>query len=275
MTGRAQIAADAMVLDRGQSMRVVGPFCGGGSQGERSMSIKLDEETGLVLYHCFRGNCEEGSGVVGGMRSLVRTRPNAAARFVPYDTSRMERRLHLHASALAMLLEWGIRPDSAYVSEWAVDEGSGRLGMSVWSPVHELRGYALRALDKDRVPKVVTGRLRNDQPFQCWQRPYDQRGNSIMVVEDIPSSIRVAMAGLNCLALLGNTPSDDALEELASEARLTDSEVVWALDADATTQALRLRQKYGMRGRSSVMVLHKDFKNMTNREVGECLMNVT
>lgn len=270
---RSQVAMEALGLEPGQSIRITCPFCGGGSDRERCMSIKLDVETGLVLYHCFRGNCTEGSGVLGG--GLVRTSLAEKSRWKPYDCTGFLPSTATNRTQV-MLETWYIDFTSPYVQDWKYDPDTDRLAMSVYGPVHDLRGYVLRAYDRWTKPKVLSARLTNEAPFQCWLRATGRTASSIIVVEDIPSAVRVAEAGYDAVALLGNTPSDDAMEEIAREANYSKPyrPVVWALDPDATSQAIRLQRSYGLRGASSVLVLYDDFKNMVNEEVAECLQNV-
>jgi sugar/nucleoside kinase (ribokinase family) len=97
----------------------------------------------------------------------------------------------------------------------------------------------------------------------------------IVCVEDIPSAERLRRAGVVSVALLGCTPSDEALEELGTVARRNDYTVVFALDADASAQALRLQRKFSMRARSAVRFLEKDVKNMTPEELDTWLTNET
>lgn len=267
---RAAVASEAMALEPGQSMRVVCPFCGGGSSKERSMSIKLDPETGLVLYHCFRGNCEEGSGVLGGAK-LVRTRQDVP-KFQPYDMQYLVSLFDAPLEVFDKLEEWGLKPEDHLLRHWRYDTYTERMAQYVAGPNGDHRGYVLRAHQPWVKTKALTARLRNDCPFQGWvnirsiYRP-------IVCVEDLPSAVRVGMAGYRAVALLGNTPSNDALDEIAEEAREFKVPVLFALDPDATAQAMRVSRKFGMRGDSSVLVLHKDFKNMKQEEVNECLMN--
>lgn len=263
---RAAIAAEGMTLEPGQSIRMVCPFCGGGSSGERSMSIKLSEENGLLLYHCFRANCP-AAGVIGNTGVVRTTRP-APSTWEPWDCSGFN--TYISDEGMDKLNSWRI---SATASGIRWDPTTRRLALPVYGPMEDLRGYVLRAVD-DRRPKTLSARLRNDVPFQSWTRRgyHLSEPGRIYVVEDVPSAERLRYAGRQTVALLGCTPSEEALSEIAHEARRRGGcELAIALDADATTQALRLQRQYGMRGHSRVLVLPKDIKDMTDSEVSEWL----
>lgn len=265
---RAALAAEGMTLDPGQSVRIVCPFCGGGSSGERCMSLKLDEATGLLLYHCFRGNCGE-SGVIGnGAPNLVRT----SKRFVPYDTRSLVD--GFTPSGWEALDAWGLPASAVIPAGWCTDHDKGRMAIPVRGPHYELRGYVLRATD-GRTPKVLTGRILDDCPFQSWEFTGSPVANqSLIIVEDIPSATRLRLRGRDALALLGNTPSDAALDEIRVICKARGRTPYFALDPDATAQAIKLSRVYGLRGECAVLVLSKDFKNMTDKEIDDCLTNV-
>jgi hypothetical protein len=62
--------------------------------------------------------------------------------------------------------------------------------------------------------------------------------------------------------------TDEACDELVSEAE----RVVFALDRDAFHKSVALEQKLRIHfDKTASLLLPKDFKNMTNKEVLECL----
>lgn len=264
---RAAIAAEGMTLEPGQSIRMVCPFCGGGASGERSMSIKLSEENGLLLYHCFRANCP-AAGVIGNTGNVIRMTRPAPSTWQPWDCSGFN--AYIPEYGMDKVNEWRL---SVATSGILWDDDTHRLALPVYGPMEDLRGYVLRAVDNRR-PKTLSARLRNDVPFQSWTRrgSHLYQPGRIYVVEDIPSAERLRYLGRQAVALLGCTPSEEALGEIATEARRRGGcELAIALDADATQQALRLQRQYGMRGSSRVLVLPKDIKDMTDIEVIEWL----
>lgn len=269
---RSEIAAEAAHLEPGDQVRTVCPFCRGGDSGERSLSIKLDGESGLILYHCFRGNCGE-SGVLGGSKlgklyTYKATEPKVKP---PFDDSSV---FELGGEddapsylAINKINSWGL---GLADYRWGYDRNTGRLAIPVYGPIAELRGYVLRAITEHQKPKALTGVVRREDPFIGWigaREPKDLK--NVIVVEDIPSAIRVAKVGYQAVALCGNSPSDAALDELRRYGR--DRKIIFALDPDATVNAIGLVRRYGLRGASAVLVLQKDFKNQTDKEASDCL----
>ena len=260
-----------MALEPGDSMRVVCPFCGGGSSQERSMSIKRDSETGLILYHCFRAHCSEGSGVLGGAKNLIRIRKPELPRFIPWNEEGI-RPLDSRTPpwVYIQLRDWGLWD---LVPMWGYDPRDDRLLMPIRGPLGEMRGWVRRRNPASDVPKVLMGRVVDNQPMVSYVfASKAPERHTLVCVEDIPSAWRVSRAGVDAVALLGCTPSDEVLDEIRSvRRRYSNGRVVFALDPDATSQALSLARKYGLRGAADVLILDKDFKNMTKEEAAACL----
>lgn len=276
---RVSIAEASMTLEHGESTRAVCPFCGGGTSEERSLSIKRDEETGLVLYHCFRANCGK-SGVLGGSR-VIRITPTTPRpdTFTPWKVDGFMLIQDAPQWAHDQLQEWGIPLYSAHARHWKYDGWEGRIAMPYHGARGELNGYILRRYKNSTGPKVLTARITEncvvaflyETEGMITERPL------LFAVEDLPSATRLHMRGHNAVALLGTTPSVAAMEEIqfAANKVLGGATVIFALDPDATAQAIRLQKKYGMRGASSVGILPKDVKNMTKEELDGWLLNVT
>jgi DNA primase len=92
-----------------------------------------------------------------------------------------------------------------------------------------------------------------------------------VVVEDIPSALKLGALGYRAVALNGTHLTDEAVSELDKNA----TSVIWALDKDALRKAMALDKKYRLLFNSTtVLVLHKDFKDQTCKEVDECLSEI-
>ncbi len=277
---RVEIASEGAALEPGESARMVCPFCGGGHNKERSLSIKRDEETGLILYHCFRANCGE-AGVLGGSRNLTRIRLPAEKKFEPWDDKALQPIADpdmVPTGVIHQVREWGLDP--YHGPRWYYDPRDDRICMPILGPLYDTRGYVRRAYRTDTYPKALIGRTDEQHPLVAyhWALEYSRpasRLDRIICVEDIPSAERLCRVGVNSVALLGCTPSDEALEELGQVARRNDYTVVFALDADASAQAIKLQRKFSMRARSRVRFLDKDVKNMTPEELHAWLTNET
>lgn len=250
------------------------PFCGGGGSHERSLSIKRDAESGLILYHCFRANCGE-SGVLGGSR-IIRIIQNLPRAFEPWDSTGVVPIIHRDTpvGVREQLREWGFHEEPI---DWSYDPRDDRILMPIRGPMYDLRGYVRRAYRAGQRPKVLMGRVRDDVPMVAYLWHTLAGGvrvdwnRTVVAVEDIPSATRLQQEGVEAIAFLGCTPSDDVLDEIGRTLRTQSKGLCIALDADASAQAMRVMRAYGMRGDCSVKFLDKDVKNMTEQELDQWL----
>jgi hypothetical protein len=153
--------------------------------------------------------------------------------------------------------------------KWA-DEWQ-RLLFPVRSRKWKHRGWQARALDKGRQPKVLTFRETEDGPFIHWT---GDGSAAIVIVEDIPSAERLAALGYRACALLGTHMDDEAQQEIVDEARRTEAQLYVALDRDAIRKTLAYRESLGMLVPALAVLVQKDFKDMTDTEISDC-MNAT
>lgn len=252
---RLDLALEGQTLQPGESVRMRCPFCHGGPrEDKRSLSLTHTED-GALLYHCYRNACG-AAGVLGRGSNLVHTRPAPKpSRTKPHIEDRLECVGELMAPAWhAGAEEW----DAAGV-RW--DPATERLALPMYAPDFRLRGRVLRCLPwDDRTPKALT-HLYIDEPTLSWNR---EPGEYVVVVEDIPSALRLGMFGVRAVALNGTHLTDAAVEELDSAT----TDVVWALDPDALKKGMEWRQRTRIYFRHSVvLVIDKDFKDMTDEEV--------
>ena len=148
-----------------------------------------------------------------------------------------------------------------------------RIIYPVLSPPGETIGYVARHYDKlsntnyDGV-KARTYWINRNKNYYNVSFPYinynccDKDGNKLFVlVEDIPSSIRVARY-VPSIALLSNSIPTNAMQLLAGQ------NVVIALDNDATSHAIKIKQKYSLFFKScQVIPLDLDPKNMSDNKL--------
>ena len=267
---RLEVYQTGLSLDPGETLRVVCPWCGGGGDGERCMSVTRDEATDLVLFRCFRGKCDK-KGVCGNGVTVKGRAPIPKAVFRPWDTSTFVDIDNASGPARAKLQEWRLFGNGLAHSLGILwDTHTGRLAFPVYTREALLRGFVLRAVDKSK-PKALTARISNVEPFIGWMTERFQRPD-LWVVEDIPSAMRLMLAGQNAVAVLGNTPSDEALGEIH---RARPETVVWAFDNDAFAQGMTSAKRYGMRGTSVVIRPPRDFKDMGESELDDYIKEVT
>lgn len=253
MSRSVDVTFIASELEPGETTRVLCPRCDGGSSREKSLTITLDWDGGLV-WNCFRDSCTE-KGRSGGtyIPSTTTQSDRVVKKFegttVPLSDVRLDK---IHT-------KWGItNPPYWY---WTPDYG-GRIAMSVRSPKYLHRGWVLRDLRGVAKAKALTY-MDKDEVMLSWYKV--QKDAPTVVVEDIPSAVRVSMFGVNAVALLGTIVNMDKADELA---RYAPRPIVIALDQDATAKAFQIARKYGLVwDHYRVLPLEKDFKDMTDTEV--------
>lgn len=251
--GRIRIAAETAGMEPGDSVRIQCPECGGGTSGERSMSVRVADD-GAVLFLCYRASCG-ARGVLGGspskLVSLVSTK-QPTHKVKPDPTSRLVLTLDLPYEYFGTMYD----PDT------------NRVAFPVLSPSGTRRGWVLRSYDNAVTPKVLT--VPTSPEVQLgWNRV---QGTQVVVVEDIPSAAWLETVGVRAVALQGTHASSEAIDEIVEEAE----EVVWALDADAFSKAQKwdAATKIHFR-RSAVLLLTKDIKDQTREELITCLQEIS
>jgi hypothetical protein len=259
---RAELELEAQSLEPGQSVRMVCPFCGGGNSREKSLSL-THREDGTLLFNCYRAHCS-AAGVLGMPTGLVRTR------LVPKPSRtkpNIEDRLVVLPDGVT---QWGM--DSLLLTQYGVlwDPVTFRYALPVWSPRYNLRGRVLRAVPGyNDQPKALSWMYESGASL-AW---FGNRAlTTVVVVEDIPSAMRLASHGERAVALNGTHMTDESIEELDENA----TDVVWALDPDATSKAMRWSMATRMYFRRSVvLMIDKDFKDMTEEEVDRWLSEIS
>lgn len=255
LNGLRLLAAD---LVEGENRYTECPSC------ERPGKFSIMLENGRAVYHCFRATCDlhkGGSFSVNGSR-LVRTRSEPRKQeFTPFE-GELEYLDDEWIKYLGRKIGFTDRHLDIGRPMYAPEEH--RIAFPIFSPLGRRRGWSLRSYNHAE-PKALT-RMDVAEPHMSWYRQSPEDG-TIMVVEDPPSAIRAAIYR-NSVALLGTGCGPDYAQELAAHAR----HVVWALDADATTESLRLHRKYGLMFESSrVLVLEKDLKDMDEEQLCQTL----
>jgi hypothetical protein len=116
----------------------------------------------------------------------------------------------------------------------------------------------------NRTPKALTW-MYTEEPTMAWNKV---RGDTTVVVEDIPSCLKLGECGYRAVALNGTHMTEDAVEELDRNT----TNVIWALDRDAFAKAQAYEKRLRLYfGRSMALLLARDFKDMDWKEIDECL----
>lgn len=252
----------------GDSIRMLCPFCGGGQGQERSMSAGLSEDGAAILYHCWRNKC----GVSGAI-----PRGGAGLNSVKYEPRKKEiirADLEIVPEIPAEVRQqaynaWHILQTHTELGQWGWCASMNRVAMPIRNQAHSRRGWVLRSL-MDVKPKTLTA-LDVVGPRLSWF--YRAVQAPTIVVEDMVSAVRGAVVKplWNFVAINGThlTPSEE--QELASM-----EHVVFALDRDAVeTSAQHCLQFKLLVPRAGFLILPKDLKNLTDKEIEECLASVT
>lgn len=239
-------------LSLGDSIRTVCPSCGGGSSRESSLTITKDMD-GSVVWNCFRDKCTER-----GSSGYVRTSDQPVQK-------KVVKRFHGNTEPLSeyrlrqVQKRWGITDPPYWY--WTPDYG-GRIAMSVRSPKYIHRGWVLRDISGRARSKALTY-MEPEEVALSWYKT--SKDAPTVVVEDIPSAVRVMQNGVNAVSLLGTLVNSEKAIELSDYASRP---IVIALDNDATAKSFHIARSYGlMWDNYQVLPLKKDFKDMSNEEI--------
>jgi len=261
MSYKTDMIIRASELDPGETTRELCPRCNGGSSKELSLTLTHHYDGGVV-WNCFRDKCSE-KGRYGGTtipEKVILERKKPVKRFEGKTEPLSEFR------AAQVRKKWGITDPPYWY--WTGDYG-GRIAMSIRSPKYLHRGWVLRDIRGNARTKALTY-IDPEEVQQSWYKV--NRNAPTVVVEDIPSAVRVASYGLNAVALLGTLVNDDKAIEIA---KYGPRPIVIALDQDATIKAFHIARMYGLVwDQYMVLPLKKDFKDMTEEELDNTLRKI-
>lgn len=271
MSNVSEVLLEAALLETDVQTRIVCPFCQGGSTGERCMSIVRTAE-GIVKYICHRAKCG-----MAGRSNTPATEVAGKAQPPRLSTREVNLRPIDRRERKLIFDTWGMAETEWNRGQWSWDDNTDRLAMPVLGYRGSLRGLVLRSLTGES-PKVLNVQWE-DGPFLSWYYgttgSYQHRAR-LLVVEDIPSAVKVSSIYtpfVRMCALNGTHISQDGLKELIGSGY--EDSVVLALDEDASEKALAYSRELALHlGRVRVLLLHRDLKNMNEKEIRECLQNV-
>ena len=261
MQPREVVESLSSQLEEGETKNIRCPFCERDWQRQNRpihwsprVSMSVTREGHSLLYNCFRASCTSGRGAVLLLDSLHKHRlkeeTKAESRFTPrpyrYRTTALTEHTVLTPEELA----------NQHV-RWAVDR------KTIVYPIFDIYGREVGVVDRSdtRKPKAITYWF-NDVPKIHLPLSSHAGADTIIVVEDTPSAI-VAERYMRSAALLGTHISDRVGELLRNNFR----HMYLALDADATTKAIKLVRKYEVFFDSlRPVVISKDIKDMSKEE---------
>jgi len=231
---------------------------------DRKLSLKRTPEG--LLYYCLRATC----GIRGFVGNVAGTEMRAGRKGTPRQAKPFEGYLQPLSAAQhtwfwdrfelppAMVDSYGVR--------YAPDKGAYSF------EVRDARGYGrgtlLRYYDGSK-PKTVAYPDEPERPWQAWYvRREPLKGRRVIVVEDQVSAMK-ASSWVNAVALLGTTLSTAGALEIAET---QPSEVIIALDYDATDQAFKIASAFDLLFRSvRVLPLERDIKDTPHKRLRSML----
>lgn len=210
------------------------PECG----GKGKLMVAAREDGPGLWYKCLKARCQL-SGVTHRVERGPATQPKAVKppdqlpeSAVTSDDARSILRVTMEARK-------GVRMSE----EWALEVCSGMTqGDRFIFPICGPQGYRIGSTLRSFVQQPKTISLWHDraEPRLAWYRGLSE---TLTVVEDQLSASRLAAEGFRSVALLGTSPSEDAIDQINATARRLRTSVLICLDNDATDKAVALRRK--------------------------------
>ena len=221
-----------------------------------------------VLWNCFKLDCPvKGYSITQGellppKRKQSRLKPYRGS-LLPAD----------YGDSEYFINRFGLGTEFARDIQVTLDD---RYSLPVKDLTGMIRGYVIRngwtgcppcpRLSDWQGPKTVLY-MHAVGPSQAWYP--DPHENRLVLVEDQMSALRCQQEGISAVALLGTGLDNDKVREIAM---WKPSEVIIALDADATDEAFKLARKWGLAFKKTrVAVLEQDLKEEAYGDIGEVL----
>lgn len=272
----SDVLLSASGLQPGSTARLDCPACNGGQYAERSTLSVTVSQDGTVLWKCHRASCGfAGRQSAGGaeVRESGPPQRKATRRLLyPPRTMTEDEEAYLLHRVEGLSQEWldYLKHERSYEVGF-VDEFSG-YAFPILDELGRRRGYVVRRYNGVE-PKALT--FYDDSLHQSHACFIDARlgrenaylSNSVVVVEDIPSMLAVSPY-VDSVALLGTNARQDQMGAIARLKR----RVIWALDADATKNAIELHMAMGtLFHESRVMILDRDLKDTPPQGIQQLL----
>ena len=257
------VTYEALSLEVGNSVRMVCPVCS--ARHEKSFQITRAQSN--LLYRCWRMACGV-KGVVGSISTwpggVVGTPSTPKPRPLPYSTSKVggyEQAIVWHKYKITgeslerAGVRWAEEIESLVFPCYTIDgEFIGYATKSLANPVTSLKSNLFWNTSPPRYFKVMEWLLRGD--------------DTVVLVEDCLSAIKLWQAGVSSIALLGTKLDDRTALEISKSYR----KAVFCLDNDATAKAVELSRKYNLLfDKVSILVPPADPKDMAPEELENLL----
>jgi nitrogen regulatory protein PII-like uncharacterized protein len=245
------------------------PKCDGGNSNESAMSVG---RTAYGLWwKCHRASC----GFVGNhsMNGATTTNNDLVK---PKFSRSFKREAIPFALEEALFNLYSIDGETMDRAKWAYtadyDGHGARVIFPIYGPDGEMRGEVFRSYSGDQ-PKTFTVSFSGNDNMMCWYR-YKKYGKVLVIVEDIPSALRVAQDNkVDAVALLGTVLNYDRVKEIRDQGY----ERIWlCLDNDATYKAIKLKMMFDkdLPGMLIKTLRGPDIKDMSYKQFEEFIREV-
>lgn len=259
---------ESLHLPDGTSYRGDCPVCG------KHGTFSVTKEEGTLLYQCFSNSCKL-KGVKTGRRDIetLKNKIRKTQGDVCDAVYTLPEQLVVGPST-PEAYEWLVKHNAYDAYEKGLydvytDIGQERIVVPIYSPSGTLVNAGGRAWNRYVTPKF---RIYNSStpvyPIVIGS------ARSAVIVEDFASAAAVSTRGVTGVALLGTHVNPKTLlpmlKTIGPIGRIT-----IALDKDATIKAIKLRKFLQfLYEYVNIYKLNKDIKDMTAKELDECLMNM-
>jgi len=263
--------------------RILCPYCNGGDSNE--LSFGLVRVTNGLVYNCFRASCSLGGGMVrDGHVSFSNKGRKKSKLSRPYEGPMSRLSVDYYRFFGTCFQLW---PSSIDRAGWKFSEHH------VVFPVknvreenlgHILRVYDRRSLDKygfrpeewfpeykpTDVKAQATYKNSFEVPFYNYYYPLTKckAKDTVVLVEDSISALKLAQHGFHSVALLGVYMADDIMFDLVSKFKRG----VVALDKDASKQTFSTTKKLNMVMEARPCLIERDLKYYGEKELCEILL---
>ena len=237
-----------------ESLRSACPEC-----GDSTFSVTRLRHS--VVWNCFKASCPVKGYSTTSAASVEPPRRKKSLR--PY-TGAVERLSEEDLDYFRKRFDLELTPEGPIRA--STDD---RYIFPIYDSLERIRGYILRQPVWSGAPRSPRKGTRGSQakaltymhaqgPTQSWYPSAGTETTDLVLVEDQLSAISAQQGGVNAVALLGTHLNNDKVWEIS---QWQPSQVIIALDADATDQAFKLARKWGLAfPKTRVAILARDLK---------------
>ena len=216
----------AKSLPCGQKTKVI--HCG------TSASMLVTHSEKGYSCHCFRCESQEGHRFIPHGERSIKEIQRHKQELLEYKSkpprvpSDFTDNIPAHA---AWFFKYGITIEDVQAFGWGYSEFFNRVVMPVYSSISAaFEAVQMRAVSPNDKPKYLY--LGKPQPDTIWGiTEAHAKMADIVVVEDMLSAIKLRMAGVNSVSILGSDISDGQIQKLITTRSARRDIIIW-LDAD-------------------------------------------